>query len=264
MDDTQMHDVLNETGTDGEPVFSDEEQEILDLYDQAQTLELELALTKARVRLAGSLPTPIRDHTPPILTTSIAGETSSAPPADSESDNDNGPDDPQALAASRAQLLEAMALCRLRDTVATGVLTANPILKGLHSSTYASPVEQDLAPWLHARDRAAQHAARQSGALRDALDRLAEAEAEGQRAARRNRALAAEVLRLAREADRGREAALADDERVRAQVEALEERLRVSRQKWRVIKGTTSGIVAGSGVDWAGDEVLRDLVLDPE
>lgn len=258
MDDTQMHDVLNENGTDGEPVFSDEEQEILDLYDQAQTLELELALTKARVRLAGSLPAPIRDPTPPIPTTNIAGGASSAPLADS------GPDDPQALAASRAQLLEAMALHRLRDTVATGVLTANPILKGLHSSTYASPVEQDLAPWLHARDRAAQHAARQSDALRDTLDRLSEAEAEGQRAARRNRALAAEVLRLAREADRGREAALAGDERVRAEVEALEERLRVSRQKWRVIKGTTGGIVAGSGVDWAGDSVLRDLVLDPE
>lgn len=35
-----------------EPTFSKDEQEILDLYDQAQKLELELALTKARVRLA--------------------------------------------------------------------------------------------------------------------------------------------------------------------------------------------------------------------
>lgn len=214
------------------------------------------------MQVRGHPPSEIPSHRLP--TTNTAGEASRAPPAGSDDDNDDGPDDPQDLAASRAQLLEAMALHRLRDTVATSVLTANPILKGLHSSTYASPVEQDLAPWLQARDRAAQDAARQSGALRDALDRLAEAEAEGQRAARRNRALAAEVLRLAQEADRGRDAALAGDERVRAQVAALEDRLRASRQKWRVIKGTTSGIVAGSGVDWAGDEALRDLVLDPE
>lgn len=37
---------------DKEPPFSDQEKEILEMYDQAQKLELELALTKARVRLA--------------------------------------------------------------------------------------------------------------------------------------------------------------------------------------------------------------------
>ena len=35
------------------PAFSDEEKEILELYDQVEKMELELALAKARVRLAG-------------------------------------------------------------------------------------------------------------------------------------------------------------------------------------------------------------------
>lgn len=46
MDDEKMH------GVENEPTFSKDEQEILDLYDQFQKLELELALTKARLRLA--------------------------------------------------------------------------------------------------------------------------------------------------------------------------------------------------------------------
>lgn len=47
-----MQDVAYENGIEKEPPFSEEEKELLDLYDQAQKLELELALTKARVRLA--------------------------------------------------------------------------------------------------------------------------------------------------------------------------------------------------------------------
>lgn len=44
----------------------------------------------------------------------------------------------------------------------------------------------------------------------------------------------------------------------------LEGRLAASEQKWRVIKGTASAVVAGSGVDWARNPELRDVVLDPE
>lgn len=53
MGDAEMQDVSQQAeGVGSEPNFSNEEQEILDLYDQVQKLELELALTNARVRLA--------------------------------------------------------------------------------------------------------------------------------------------------------------------------------------------------------------------
>lgn len=48
-----MEDVAHEGDNSKGPSFSDEEKEILDLYDQVQKLELEVALAKARVRLAG-------------------------------------------------------------------------------------------------------------------------------------------------------------------------------------------------------------------
>lgn len=48
-----MQDVAHEIDISKGPSFSDEEKEILELYDEVQKLELELALAKARVRLAG-------------------------------------------------------------------------------------------------------------------------------------------------------------------------------------------------------------------
>lgn len=54
------------------------------------------------------------------------------------------------------------------------------------------------------------------------------------------------------------------DERTQQDLQRLEGELKTSRQRWRVMKGITSGVVSGSGVDWARDETLLDLVLDPE
>lgn len=59
MADTEMEDVHNESDAIKEPPFSEQEKEILNLYDAVQKLELEVALTRARVRLAGEC----RHHT---------------------------------------------------------------------------------------------------------------------------------------------------------------------------------------------------------
>lgn len=53
MADLEMEDATHEGDISKGPSFSDEEKEILELYDQVQKLELEVALAKARVRLAG-------------------------------------------------------------------------------------------------------------------------------------------------------------------------------------------------------------------
>lgn len=157
-----------------------------------------------------------------------------------------------------------MALHALRHRVVTNVLTTNPLLKGIHASTYASPIEQDLAPHTAARDDAAQAVAAGSATLRRTLNQLAEVEADARRAVETNRALAAEVLALAAAQEREREEAVDADEGARAQIAELEGKLAGSRYRWRVFKGVASGIVAGSGVDWVADEELVAVVLDPE
>lgn len=185
---------------------------------------------------------------------------------DSEQEEEDE-DDAEEVEEARNQLLEAMSLYTLRNGVVNNVLITNPLLKGIHGSTAASPIEQDILPWVQARDAASRDVAAQSAAARQALAQLTDAESEVLRASRRNRGLAAEVLRLAREADRsgaGSAGAEGGGDAAEAQVAQLEKRLAASRQKWRVMKGTASGIVAGSGVDWAADPALRDVVLDPE
>jgi hypothetical protein len=49
-----------------------------------------------------------------------------------------------------------------------------------------------------------------------------------------------------------------------AEMKTAEDEVKESRQKWKVINGTASAVIVGSGVDWVGDPELRDVVLDPE
>ena len=54
------------------------------------------------------------------------------------------------------------------------------------------------------------------------------------------------------------------DPKLREGLEELEASAKASRQRWRVLKSLVSGVVVGSGADWARDEELRDMVLDSE
>jgi hypothetical protein len=89
------------------------------------------------------------------------------------------------------------------------------------------------------------------------------AEAEHIIAARKNAELAATMIALADEANTQKKEDIKDLE-VREQIDELEKSLKVSRQRWRIMKGTASAVVAGSGVDWSRDPELRGLVLDNE
>lgn len=123
---------------------------------------------------------------------------------------------------------------------------------------------RDIQRWIYTRDDTSHSVAKQSASLRQVLDQLTEVESEALHVSGKNRDLAAEVLRLAKEADRDKTDAIADDPAAKEQIVKLEERLAASKQKWRVMKGTASGIVASSGVDWVTSPELRDVVLDPE
>lgn len=75
--------------------------------------------------------------------------------------------------------------------------------------------------------------------------------------------MAEHLLDLAKQTDQGRAEFLSADSEHAPEIARLEAELKGSRQRWRVVKGTASAIVAGSGVDWARDAELRDIVLDP-
>jgi hypothetical protein len=83
------------------------------------------------------------------------------------------------------------------------------------------------------------------------------------RVCRQNMELTSELFALAEQAKQ-KKAVCVDDPRVQQEIEKLTREVKTSRQRWRVMKGVASGVVAGSGVDWATDEDLRNIVLDPE
>lgn len=113
------------------------------------------------------------------------------------------------------------------------------------------------------RDDVAISVAKQSAQSATVRDDLTKVQSETLRVSRRNVDLTAELLELTEDVKRNKAAPL-DDPRIQREVKALEDEVRSSRQRWRVVKGVASGVVAGSGVDWARDDVLRDIVLDPE
>jgi hypothetical protein len=94
-------------------------------------------------------------------------------------------------------------------------------------------------------------------------DELTEVKVEAIQTSQRNVELAAEVLDLAERANRDRAQGVENPE-TKEEIEGLEREVKASRQRWKVMKGTASAVVAGSGVDWVRDLELRDIVLDPD
>ncbi|KAI5925327.1 centromere protein H (CENP-H)-domain-containing protein [Camillea tinctor] len=205
-------------------LLSADEKRVLELYDRLQQLQLEIALLNAQ-----------KNYVP---------DTSAE----------------RSIEAAQKDLLNSRSRYVLRNDVADSVMSANPILQAVHNGTNASPIERDLLPLLTTRDASSSTLSRQSTTSRLTLSDLAATSAASLRLGRENASLASEVLRLAGQAREDRSAALG----AHPEVAALEAEVRRGRQRWRVLKGAASAVVAGSGVDWARDPELRGIVLDPE
>ncbi|TQN67772.1 hypothetical protein CSHISOI_07673 [Colletotrichum shisoi] len=230
MDEPQDQKIADQAADAPSLLLSDDEQRVLALYDELRDLEVKVALIKAQQSY---------DLNAPIQNT-----------------KENVRQAQQDAAKARAGWL-------LRNDIADNVITANPILKAVHGSTQSTPIESDLLPHIRARDAASIALSKTSSDIRSAVDELTDVEAESLRVGRRNIGLAAEVLRLAKETEM-RRTGETDEPAVQAEMARLQVELKASRQRWKVMKGTASAVVVGSGVDWARDEVLTDIVLDPE
>ncbi|KAH6606446.1 hypothetical protein Trco_005599 [Trichoderma cornu-damae] len=208
--------------------FSEDETKVLELYDRLQELRLEIAIINAQQ--AGG----------------------------------KGDDD---IEAAQSALLTARARYRLRNDAMEAVMMADPILKAVHSGTQASPIERqfcrDLFPYVQERDETSISVAKHAESMAKIRHGLSRVQVQGIRVCRENIELAGELFELAGRA-RQKKAVRLDDPEVQREMEKLTREVKSSRQRWKVIKGVASGIIAGSGVDWAKDEGLRNIVLDPE
>ncbi|KAI9822978.1 MAG: hypothetical protein M1826_000311 [Phylliscum demangeonii] len=220
--------------TDG-LLVSASEQQLLELYDRYEQLTIETALLKAEEDLRtddASLPTS---------------------PKDME----------EQIRAAEQQALHAKAAYSIRAKVIEHVLIANPILDAIHAGAIASAGQRRLGPLITRRDELSIAHSQASTDLASTRVALAAAEVETIKINTRNAQLASTVSSLADSLKEQGEA-MTRDVRVRARLKKAREDARTSRLKWRVMKSVVSATVAGSGVNWAEDELLRELVLDDE
>lgn len=80
---------------------------------------------------------------------------------------------------------------------------------------------------------------------------------------RGNRELAQTMLALA-EQMKAQSAKDIEDPQLREQVAVVERELSESRRKAKTLKGIISAMIVGSGINWAADAALTELVLDDE
>ncbi|RDA94177.1 hypothetical protein CP533_6639 [Ophiocordyceps camponoti-saundersi (nom. inval.)] len=165
---------------------------------------------------------------------------------------------------SRDDLLEARAKLKLRNDAIEAVMMANPILKAVHHGTDASPIECDLLPLVERRDEAAVAVAGQASDMETTRNRLTSVHVETAHAARRNVELTTELCDLADQLRQRQVGTNVDSPGTRGAIEQLKKQVESRRKRWRAIKGVASGVVCGSGIDWADDDDLCEMVLDPE
>ncbi|KYK56880.1 hypothetical protein DCS_03886 [Drechmeria coniospora] len=273
MDDPQSEDTADgDNGAESQsrlPLSADE-QRVIQLYDQLQQLRLEIAIIKAQ-----ALPSPSSGMATDIQIYPSCQHTHTVATAARGSD--------EVSAEAQQDLLDSRARFRLRQDVIEAVMTANPILKAVHGGTDASPVERhvsglpggleavspwltqtrDLLPRVQERDEAALTVAKQASDMGMLRNELIKIQAETAQVARHNVGLTSALLDLVTQLKQ-KQAGHPDDVTTEGEMARLRGEVKASRQRWRVVKGVASGMVAGSGVDWARDDELRDIVLEPE
>ena len=79
----------------------------------------------------------------------------------------------------------------------------------------------------------------------------------------KNRDLASSLNTIAREVETHRKIIVATSS-LNGQLDEAEEDSAEARKRWRIMKSVVAAIIAGSGIDWARDDSLRELVLDEE
>lgn len=120
-----------------------------------------------------------------------------------------------------------------------------------------------LLPYIERRDNASISVATQASQTNTVWKALTTAQSDTLRKSRQNVTLAAELFELADQAKLKKRVNPSNSKMMEEQ-ERLEADVKASKQRWRVMKGVTGGIIVGSGVDWVQDDELRDAVLDPE
>ena len=102
-----------------------------------------------------------------------------------------------------------------------------------------------------------------STSLRTTLNTLTTVRTQNIILIQENKAFAASVLDLANSL-KVQEAQDIQDVKLRSELETIRAEIRILRRRWRIMKSVVAAVVVGSGIDWAREDGLLELVLDDE
>ncbi|KAF2687271.1 hypothetical protein K458DRAFT_361895 [Lentithecium fluviatile CBS 122367] len=212
--------------------FSETEALALELYDQLRELELQKSLAEAQ-------------------------NGRHAPDASALSDDAVQ----EHLVTAQRELMEAKAKFEIRNRISHNVLMMDPVLKAVHGGEDTDFAEKHILPLMTEKDTLSMVHSSLTTKLASITHTLSVTEQGNIDANRANRELSRTLLELAEEM-KAQSTEHIQDARLRDQVESVEKDLRQSRRRMRTLKGILSAMIVGSGLNWAADEVLRELVMD--
>ncbi|KAJ5024854.1 centromere protein H (CENP-H)-domain-containing protein [Bipolaris maydis] len=226
-------DLLQTTHSDAF-AFSDTEMLALQLYDQLKELELQQSLLQAQQAAQA--------HDLSALPDDLVEER---------------------LTIAQREAMEAKTEYEIRNRITHNVLVMDPVRKAVHGGERTRFAEKRLLPLVTENDTVAMTHGAQTGRLASTTRALSAAEQGNMVANQKNRELAQTMLALAEEM-KAQSVQDIEDAQLRSQVDAAEKQLAESRRRVKTLKGVLSGMIVGSGINWAADEGLTELVMDDE
>jgi hypothetical protein len=133
----------------------------------------------------------------------------------------------------------------------------------LHVHTYL-PLYNDRAlfPLINRRDVLSLAHENLASAHASTIDALSNVEVENIRTTKKNQELVRTLLELTSHEKSWKEEVT--DPNLKSQLQTLEEERKAARAKKETIKSVVSAAIVASGVDWARDEALRELVVEDD
>lgn len=120
-----------------------------------------------------------------------------------------------------------------------------------------------LVPLITENDTIAMLHGRLASKLASSTQALITVEQANITANQKNRELSKTMLALA-ETMKSQSTGQIEDPRLQEQISSAEKELKESRRRMKTLKGILSAMIVGSGINWAADEKLTELVMDDE
>ena len=232
--------------------FYEIEGQVLALWDQLNELNLEKTLLETQAK---------GQESQGILSLRQFIEQSNQPRTGEQTLSDQ--DTIENLKLAEAQCLEAQAEYMLRQSVVEDAIIASPILNAVHAGSNATGTERTLRPLLNRRDILEIASTNLSSSLQSTMSGTSKKATDKLTRMNENRTLAARLTSFTSTIT-ARTEAMTEQPEVKLRLKELKEEAETARKQWMIMKSVVGAVIAGSGVDWAQDTTLLDLVLDPE